>query len=36
MYVILIGMGWKLQLEKYQGFNAFPVKGCVSLVKCYH
>ena len=28
-YVILtFWLGWKLQLDKYQGFNAFPAKGC--------
>ena len=25
-------MGWKLQLDKYQGVNVFPAKGCVQWV----
>ena len=24
----MIWLGWKLQLDKFQGFNAFPAKGC--------
>ena len=27
IYDLWFCLGWKLQLDKYQGFNAFPAKG---------
>ena len=31
-YDIWFCLGWKLQLDKYQGFNAFPAMGCAQWV----